>query len=1025
MTVELVLLSRVAFRGREITGSGPRALLALLAAEPRLGCSAARLVEGLWPDERPAHPTKALQLLVSRLRARLGPDVILSSPTGYRLALAEDQIDASAVLLAAAASERSAAAGDQVASLSHAEAGLALCDGASGWGAGFGDPLAALRAARVPAFRSLARARALALGRLGRSAEALEPLRDAALQAPRDEEVLVELLRCEAAALGPATALARYDAYRRGLREELGSEPGPAVRDAYQHLLRSDAPVVRHGVVAEPNPLLGRDKDVAAVTDLLRAARVTSIVGPGGLGKTRLAHAVADAAEQRVVHVVGLAGVTADADVAGEVASALGLSPGAPAAIAEALGAALLVLDNCEHVVRGAAALVQDLVSASRELRVLTTSRAPLRLSAESVYQLPALDLPTTVELFAQRARAIRPDADLPPALVRELCGRLDGLPLAVELAAARVRVMSVTEIARRLDDRFALLRGSNRDAPERHHTLHAVIDWSWHLLEPAGQAAMRALSVFPGGFGADAARHVVGGDDVLEQLVEQSLLTVADSGSGTRFRMLETVREFSAARLADAGETDRAIGLLLGWARDFGVRWQAGADLHDGLQAVEAVRADQENLLLALRHGLDRADGATVAAVAAALGTLWITESNVPRLTELARDTAWVLSHLRPDPDLVEVTRTALVLGAMFGFLMPGVSPLRALVGLRRLPPAPPDTLLRAAHVALSAPHVAALRELSASRAPLLAGIADYLLSYVHEYANELDSALAAARRMSASVGDDGLPLLRAMAYSRVGELSLHSDPGEEAYRNLYAALSITGGLGWSTTRGQWALVLANLQRGAYDVAERGLSEPTPADGDDPADVERYTMCARAEIQLGRGDIDGGLRVWREAAARSRSGRADIGLWPFEVEANTVLRHARYGRLDEVADIVDELPGFLSGALPSLSIVEFPVGGTLLLALAVASVDRGAAASGARLVALAERFGIFRGWQPDLTPARVTEIGLGADGPAYADAVSSYAGLDHEGLRAAALAAVRDRAQAAGSRRNNARAQT
>src|SRR6185295_5477908 len=129
-------------------------------------------------------------------------------------------------------------------------------------------------------------------------------------------------------------------------------------------------------------------------------------------------------------------------------------------------------LDNCEHVVRGTAALVQALVSRCRDLRVLTTSRAPLGLSSESVYPLPELDLPTMVELFGQRARATRPDIDLPPIVVEDLCRRLDGLPLGVELAAARVRVMSVTEIADRLDDRFALLRGSPRDAPDRHRTL-------------------------------------------------------------------------------------------------------------------------------------------------------------------------------------------------------------------------------------------------------------------------------------------------------------------------------------------------------------------------------------------------------------------------------------------------------------------------------------------------------------------------------------------------------------------------
>ena len=341
--------------------------------------------------------------------------------------------------------------------------------------------------------------------------------------------MLAELLRGEAATLGPSAALDRYEAYRRSLRDELGTDPGPALQAVHQQLLQGTSPVVRHGVAYEPNPLLGRDDDIAAVADLLRSVRVTSIVGPGGLGKTRLAQVVSRQAEQRIVHFVPLAGVAADDDVAGEVAAALGaggpgrtpisqraVPTGVVAGIAAILGPgpALLVLDNCEHVLRGAAELVRALVSMTKDLRVLTTSRAPLGLSSESVYLLPELSLPTTVELFGQRARAARPGADLPADVVEEVCRHLDGLPLAVELAAARVRVMSVAEIARRLEDRFGLLRGGPRDAPERHQTLRAVVDWSWNLLDPAGQAAMRALSVFPAGFTADAARRVLGDGD-------------------------------------------------------------------------------------------------------------------------------------------------------------------------------------------------------------------------------------------------------------------------------------------------------------------------------------------------------------------------------------------------------------------------------------------------------------------------------------------------------------------------------
>ncbi len=303
MTTELALLSRVAFRGQEITRPRLRGLLALLAADLRSGCGTGRLVEGLWPDELPDHPAKALQVLVSQARAQLGSEVIVRTPVGYRLSLAEDQVDASAVLLRAAASAQHSRSGDQAAALDQAEAGLALWDGPESWDSHPADPVSELRSQRASTHRALVRARALALARLGRHAEAADPLAALVAEHPRDEEVLAELLRCEAATVGASAALARYDAYRRSLRDELGTDPGPELRAVHQGLLRGGTQAVRHRVPHEPNELLGREDDIEAVTALLRTSRVTSVVGAGGLGKTRLAHAVARRAEQRVVHV--------------------------------------------------------------------------------------------------------------------------------------------------------------------------------------------------------------------------------------------------------------------------------------------------------------------------------------------------------------------------------------------------------------------------------------------------------------------------------------------------------------------------------------------------------------------------------------------------------------------------------------------------------------------------------------------------------------------------------------------------
>lgn len=1015
MTIELALLSRVRCRGQEITGSRLRGLLALLAGDVRAGCSTTALVDALWPDALPEHPTKALQILVSRARARLGADAIVNTPTGYRLALAEDEIDASAVLLAAAASERHARAGDHSAALGHAETGLALCEGAASWDDAPDDPLSALRAARAVTYRSLVRARALALARLGRRAEAVEPLADLIGRQPFDEEVLVELLRCEAATTGPATALARYDAYRRALRDELGTDPGARLRDVHQELLRGTAPTVRHGVSHEPNPLLGRDADIIAVADLMHSSRVTSIVGAGGLGKTRLAHAVSRHAPQRVVHFVALAGVTSDEDVVGEVASTLGVgeSVGRIAvpvdlrtAIVVALGTgpALLVLDNCEHVVRGAAELVRALVSMSRDLRVLTTSRAPLGLSSESVYPLPELSLPTTVELFGQRARAARPGVDLPDDAVGDLCAHLDGLPLAVELAAARVRVMSVGEIARRLDDRFTLLRGGSRDAPPRHRTLADVIDWSWHLLEPDAHAAMRALSVFPGGFTADAARHLLGDDGVLEQLVDQSLLKVTDTGAGTRFRMLETVREFSAARRDDAGETDDVIARFLGWATDFGLDHQESAFGADLAAFAWRTRAEQDNLVQALRYGLDRGDGAAVAATAGLLGGLWMIDSSFTRMTTLAADTAWLFSHYRPEPGHVEITRTALVLITASGFLLRGRPPLRFVLALRWFPPAPPDTLVHALHTVLCAENPLALCD---SPEPLVAGMANGLLSHLREINGDLDGALVAARTMLAVFDHYDARWMKAVAHSRVAELCLQGEPTDEAVTHMETALSAVEELGaWSTVvRARWAIVLACLRSGAIDDAERWLARASlGGDAAEAAGMAMFDVAVRAEILLARGDVDAGLRLWREAADRLRH-EDDRSLWPLEVMAVAVVAHARHGRLDLIEPTIEALPGLVATACSPTSL---PPCGAGLLALAMVDIDRGARTRGARLVALAERLRYARSFQPTMSVERARTAAEDADGPAYHDAASSYAGLTTEGLCAATRAALR-----------------
>ncbi|MFI5675587.1 ATP-binding protein [Streptomyces cellulosae] len=1046
MTTDLTLLPRVACRGQEVTAPRLRGLLALLAGDLRTGCSTERLVAGLWPDELPERPGKALQVLVSRARAQLGADVIAGTPTGYRLTLGEDQVDSSALLLHAAASAHRARAGDHAGSLAAAEAGLALWEGTPDGAGGPGestDPVAALRAERAPVHGALERARALALARLGRHAEAAAPLAALASEHPRDEEVLAELLRGEAATAGPSAALTRYEAYRRELRDELGTDPGAGLKAVHQELLSGEAPAVRHGVPHEPNPLVGRDEDIAAVERLLGASRAVTVVGPGGLGKTRLAHAVSRRAEQRVVYFVPLVGVTADEDVAAEVASALGAGEGrhgavgglAPAdpvsGILGVLGSGpdLLVLDNCEQVIKGAADLVQALVSSSKDLRVLVTSRAPLGLTSEAVYALPELRLDTSVELFTQRARAARPGVELPPDAVAELCRHLDGLPLAVELAAARVRALSVPEIARRLGDRFALLRGGARDAPERHRTLHAVVEWSWNLLTQDARAALRTLSVFPGGFSGEAAEQVLGEDalSLLEQLADQSLLTVADTPAGVRFRMLETVREFSADRRTQAGEDEAAVGQFLSWARDFGVAY------HDWLlgsqpgTAWERIRAEQDNLVLALRYALARTDGPTTAALTAVLAALWSTGSSYPRLTALAADTGPPLSHYHPEPEYVEVARAAAVFCTASLFMGYGPRAVRHLVTLRRLPPAPPDTLLRAVATVLSAvpemrpPGYDVLRELCDSEQPLLAGIAECVATYVWEYEHDIDRALASARRIVAELAPTDNPFLQVTGHARLGDLCLQTEQGEAAYGHLKAALEALPRLGdvHDAIGVRWGLVLACLQRGDPDEAEYWLRQ---AEGDNaPQKDDFYSpdFGGRAEIALARGLTEVGLGLWRNAvermpAAGSQGGDPFFDRWSLQVQSAAVTAHAHAGRVELVAGPVDRLRQRLRTLLsaPSGSPMELPVFGTVLHALGMARLACGDATA-VRMIALAERLRVLREFQPTMSADRARKAVDAAGrtaGAAYADAVSEYAALGRDELREAARALISGR---------------
>jgi predicted ATPase/tetratricopeptide (TPR) repeat protein len=1062
--IELTLLQRTAYNGKEITSPRLRALLALFAADLKAGCSASRLIDGIWHDDPPENPSKALQILVSRARSLLGNNIIETIPNGYRLSLTEDQVDVSSAVAHATSAAQLARAGDQRGALTHAEAGLALWSGGpspADEDVDSDEPIASLQAAMWRTHRTLERVRALARSRLGEAADALEPLTDLHHMHPHDEEVLLELLRSEAATAGVSAALARYEVYRARLRDELGADPGHALQDLHQQLLRNTEPPVRHGVTHEPNALLGRDDDIAEVDRLLHSSRVTSIVGAGGLGKTRLAHAVLRQTDQPLGYFVPLAGVMRDQDVVEEVAAAIGARDSARtstrsgavhnlrAAIAAALGPgpALLVLDNCEQVIEGVAELVQSLVAMTAQLRILTTSRAPLGLTSESVYLLPEMTLPTAVALFTQRARSARPDADLPADVVADLCRHLDGLPLAIELAAARTRVMSAPEITQRLGDRFALLRGSKRDAPERHRTLRAVIDWSWKLLDVPGQRAMRILSILPGGFTAATAAQVLydgapGGDsgisgdiprpngdhgedvlDILEQLVEQSMLMTDDEQAGVRFRMLETVREFSATERTNAGDDETAIDGLLSWARRVCEANYAELFGADPFTSYHALRPEQDNLSFAMRCALARDDGRTTAATAAVLSCLAIAESNYPRISSVVEETSWLLSHYQPKPPHVEVARAALALNVTYTFMLEGPRATRAMAALRRLPPPEPETYAGAVTVILNATRDDAekLWDLCDDNDDtFVAAAANALASYLWEIQNDIEKALNAAYGALRLTQKRGRPWFEALAHSRIGELCFQLERADDAVYHLSEAVPVFDELGAATDALglRWWIVLAHLQRGNADEAERWAQSVPETIVDAKFGTLGYDVAARAEVLLAKGDVHGGLRLWRQVLdlLENTPDQLSAGIppefdpWTVEARAVATVAHAQHGEVDLISHVPEKLRQRLSHILttpivnPPPYIMEFQLSGSMLMALGMAHIAAGRSREGVRTVALAERFGYQRTFQPTMSSTRIQLIAKNTDQAAYEDAVASFADLDRDALPAAAL---------------------
>jgi len=656
-----------------VAGVRLRALACRLAVEGGRAVGVGELLDAVWPEEPPADPAGALQSLVSRLRRVLGaPDLLRQEPLGYRLVLDRTRLDAGALAdLRRRAAERQDA-GDLEGGWDDLEEALGLWRGEPLPDAGDAGYAVALRVRWHDEVRAAVLAQADLALRLGRSGLVLGRLQELAVANPLDEAVVAACLRGLAALGRVPEALERYEQTRRTLREELGADPGEELRQLHLDLLgaadRTTAPAPAAGrstLRLSLTTFVGREADLDALLEALATSRLTTVVGPGGAGKTRLAVEAAarwSAGGQDPAWLVELAPVTEAANLPAAVLGALGLRDarllertGRPAQdsadrLLDVLRgtACLLVVDNCEHLVEPVAALLDRVLAEAPDVRVLATSREPLALTGEVLAPLAPLPLPPAagdrraaaespaVQLWLDRARAARPgfvldDATLGP--VTEIVRRLDGLPLAIELAAARLRVLPVGEIADRLSDRFRLLTGGNRTSLPRHRTLRAVVAWSWDLLSPAERLLAERLSVFPAGADVAAARAVCGSgplaaadlDELLLSLVDKSLLqTVETPGRPVRFRMLETLREYGVERLAERGELAAARDAHASYFAGLAVALEPVLRSRNQLGALATLGEERENIAGALRHLGESGHGAAALELVLALVWYW-----------------------------------------------------------------------------------------------------------------------------------------------------------------------------------------------------------------------------------------------------------------------------------------------------------------------------------------------------------------------------------------------------------------
>jgi predicted ATPase/DNA-binding SARP family transcriptional activator len=636
-----------------VAGARLRTLLILLALDANRVVSADRLIDGVWGADPPAAAGNALQALVSRLR-RAGL-AIEAAQTGYRLVIDEGRVDAKRFTRDA-----------------DTDPGEAL----KLWRGPLEFPeIARAEAVRLEHERLNAQRAALAV-RMRNGHDVVAELEALVEAHPLDEPLAALLMRALTERGTPGQALEVYEATRRRLAGTLGTDPTAELTDLYLELLRAEPPA-RGNLPAEVSSFVGRDTDVRAVRELIGRHRLVTLLGPGGNGKTRLSVEVG-AGVPGEVWQVELAPVTDPAEIPAAILTALGMRnqvllarPSRPGGMQESVvdpltrlrdGLAgrqlLLILDNCEHLVSAAARVADALLRAAPGLRLLATSREPLGIPGERLYPVEPLALPPgdadaataagfpAVRLLLDRAPAVALDTGTVGAVVR-ICRALDGMPLAIELAAARLRTLPVDVLADRLADRFRMLTGGSRTALPRHRTLRAVVDWSWDLLSAPERELWRRLAMFHGGADLAAVERIGIGDvDLLGALVDKSLLVLANG----RYRMLETIREYGLERLAEAGEIEWMRRALAGYLLELATEADPHLRGREQLRWVRRLGAEHDNLHAAVRGAVEAGDTRIAVALAARLGWYWWLSGHRAEGLALAEDVLGMTGETDPE---------------------------------------------------------------------------------------------------------------------------------------------------------------------------------------------------------------------------------------------------------------------------------------------------------------------------------------------------------------------------------------